>query len=76
MEEFRTSDLSFAAFLKTAQVPFIRTDREGPRVFFIFEKTPGLRDLKNSYFGRSAKVVAMTFAEEIRAMKSLTHMDY
>ena len=70
---YRTSDLYYAAYLKVANVPFLEAVREpGGRVVFVFEEIEGIRDLKNQDFGRTAKVVAMTYADEIKAMKSLT----
>ena len=72
---YRTSDLYYAAFLKVAAVPFHGTAREGTRVYFLFDEGDGvaLSDLKAQYFNRTAKVVAMTFADEVKAMKYLTH---
>lgn len=72
---YRTSDLYFAAYLRVAGVPFVEASREGPRVYFVFEKVEGLRDLKNQYFNRQAKVPALTYADEIKTVKALTHMD-
>lgn len=72
---YRTSDLYFAAYLRVAGVPFLETHREGQRVFFIFEKVEGLRDLKTQYFNRQAKVPALTYADEVKNMKALTHME-
>lgn len=70
---YRTSDLYYAAYLKVAAVPFIEAAREtGGRVVFVFEDVEGIRDLKNQYYGRTAKVVAMSYADEVKAMKSLT----
>ena len=72
---YRTSDLYYAAYLKIAGIVFIGTEREGSRVFFTFESPEGgLRDLKSQYFNRIAKVSAMSYADEIKAMKNLTHM--
>ena len=71
---YRTSDLYYAAYLKVAGVPHVDTMREGSRVFFVFEQVEGLRDLKNQFFNRTAKVVALTFADEVRNLKALTHM--
>lgn len=73
-EKYRTSDLYFAAYLKVAGVPLISTEKEGKKVFFLFERTPFLTDLKNEYFNRTARVPALTFVDEIRSMKALTHM--
>jgi hypothetical protein len=72
-ETYRTSDLYYAAYLKVAEVPFIEATREGDRVFFVFQASEGLRDLKNAYYNRTAKVSALTYADEIRTMKALTH---
>jgi len=72
---YRTSDLYFAAYLRVAGVPFVDTQREGSRVFFVFEKNDNIRDLKAQYFNRTAKVPALTYADDIKTMKSLTHMD-
>jgi hypothetical protein len=70
---YRTSDLYYAAYLKVAAVPFIEAVREpGGRVIFIFEDVEGMRDLKNQYYNRTAKVVALNFADEVKAMKALT----
>ena len=71
---YRTSDLYYAAYLKVAEVPFTGTEREGQRVFFLFENSDALRELKDQYFNRTAKVSALTYADEIKAMKALTHM--
>ncbi len=75
---YRTSDMYYAAFLKVAGVPHEDTVRVKGRVFFIFgqpESGPGaFADLKRQYFNRTAKVPALTFADEIKNMKNLTHM--
>jgi hypothetical protein len=70
---YRTSDLYYAAYLKVAGVPFMETTREGDRLYFVFDAQDGLRDLKNAYYNRTAKVPALSYADEIRTMKSLTH---
>lgn len=73
--QFRTHDLYFAAYLKTAQVPFLGTETsDGGRMAFVFERVPQVRDLKNQFFTRKAKVSAMTYADEIKGLKTLTHM--
>ena len=71
--KYKTSDLYYAAFLKVAGVPLQETAREGSRVVFIFEHQDTIRDLKSQYFARTAKVSALTYADEIRTMKALTH---
>jgi hypothetical protein len=72
--KYRTSDLYFAAYLKVAGVKLIETANDKGRVIFIFELGDGLRDLRNQYFNRIAKVPALTYADEIRSMKSMVHL--
>ena len=72
--EYRTSDLYYAAYLKVAGIPFLEPEREGRRVTFVFEHSDMIKDLKRQYFNRQAKVAAMTYADEVKAMKALTHM--
>jgi len=74
--KFRTADIYFAAYLKVAGVEFVGTEREGQRVLFVFSAPEGsMRDLKNQYFNRTAKVVALSYADEVKTMKSLTFLD-
>ena len=71
---YRTSDLYFGAYLKTAGVPFLGTEQEGDRTNFLFEKVEHIRDLKNGFFTRTAKISAMSYADEIKALKAMTHI--
>lgn len=72
---YQTSDLYFAAYLRVAGVPFLETKRDGQRVIFVFDRVEGIRDLKAQYFNRTAKVPALTYADEVKNMKALTHME-
>lgn len=72
---YKTCDLYYAAYLKTAAVEFLGTERNEDRTTFIFTKPDNIRDLKTQFFTRRAKVSAMTYADEIKALKTLTHMD-
>jgi hypothetical protein len=72
---YRTSDMYYAAYLRLAGIPLIDISREGLRVYFVFERTDAIRDLKLQYFNRSSKVVALGYSEEIRNMKNLTYLD-
>lgn len=70
---FSTGDLYYAAYLKVAGVSFIDVRRESPtRVVFVFESNPNLDDLRRDYYNREGKVPALTYADEVKAMKSLT----
>jgi len=75
---YKTADLYFAAFLKAAAVEFLYTEpdpKESKRTNFVFTRPEGIRELKAQYFTRRAKVSALTYADEIKALKTLTHMD-
>ena len=76
--KYRTSDLYYAAFLKTAGVPLLGTEGNGNKVVFVFEAKlddgeNSLAALKNGWFNRTAKVPALTYADEIRTVKALTY---
>ena len=73
---YATTDLHFAAFLKTAGVPFRGPEREGARTTFVFDNVnDAVKDLKRAYFARiPMKISALTYADEIRTLKNLTHM--
>ena len=70
---YRTSDLYYAAYLKVAGVSMVGTQWEGARMFFLFEKGPGLKGLKTQYFMDIAKVPALSYAQALKALKALTH---
>ena len=72
--QYKTSDLYYAAYLRVAGVPLLEATKEDRRVFFVFEYIDGIQDLKQQYFNRSSKVPALSYADEIRSMKALTHM--
>ncbi len=74
IEEYKTSDLYFASYLKVAGLELLNTEKEGKKIIFVFRKTEFIRDLKKEYFNKTAKVSALLFVNEIRNMKSLTHM--
>lgn len=69
---YRTSDLYYSAYLKVAGVTYLGEEVEDRRVFFLFENSPNIDDLKRGYYNRTAKVPAMTFTEEVKALKALT----
>lgn len=75
---YKTADLYYAAFLKTAAVEFLGTEHDehdGDRTVFVFMRPDNIRDLKMQFFTRRAKVSAMTYADDIKALKILTHME-
>ena len=73
MTEFRSPDLYFAAFVQSSDVQMIRTDREKGRVFFVFEHTEALDELKRTWFNGTATVKAQQYASAIKNLKALCH---
>lgn len=72
---YKTSDLYYAAYLKTASVCFLGAERVDNRIVFLFEQNESIRDLKREYFNRTAKLSALSFVDEIRTLKSIIHMN-
>lgn len=71
---YKTSDLYFASYLKVSGMELLKTEVDGRKVVFVFEKHSKFKDLKREYFNRTSRVPALTFVDEIRSMKSLTFM--
>ncbi len=78
-DEFRTSDLYFAAYLQTAGVEMKRTerdkDKDTSKIYFIFDTSiANIEELKQGWFNNSAKVPANPYAFNIKSLKSICHM--
>ena len=75
-DEFRTSDLYFAAYLQVAGVPMARTERNGNgKVSFIFDvSVSNVEELRTAWFNRSGRVQALPYADTIKSLKSICHM--
>jgi len=74
-EGYQTCDLYLAAFFLSAGCKMAKSARDPKtrRVYFIFEKSQIMQELKVKYFGREAKVDALTLADNIKSLKSLCH---
>jgi len=72
---YQTCDLYLAAFFLSAGCKMAKSFRDAKtrRVYFHFEKNPIMMELKLKYFSREAKVDALTFADNIKSLKSLCH---
>jgi len=72
---FSTCDLYLAAFFMSAGCAMLKAYRDSKknRVFFIFEKNPILLELRLKYWSREAKVAGLTYADNIKSLKSLCH---
>lgn len=73
--EFRSNDLYFSAYLQVAGVEMKRTEREGGKVYFLFDATvANIEELKLAWVNNTGKVAAQPYAHAIRSLKSLCHM--
>lgn len=75
-QEFRTSDLYFAAYLKTAGVIMKRTERvDGGKVQFVFDTSiANIDELTQGWVNDTGKVSANSYAYHVRSLKSVCHM--
>lgn len=73
LNEVKTSDLYFAAYLRVAGVPLAGTTKEGPRTFFLFgdSELGALNELHRQYYTGEARVPALFYSQMIRDMKGL-----
>jgi hypothetical protein len=74
---FRTTDLYYAAFLKTAGFNLLELKRaDNKQKYFIFEDSSGLiRKTQTDYINGDAKVSAKDLIDNIRALKTLINME-
>jgi hypothetical protein len=74
--EYSTHDLYYAAYLQTAGVRLIRTDKQGSgRLSFIFDSTmSNIEELKTAWFNQSGRVSALQYANSIKNLKHICHM--
>ena len=71
---FKTSDLYFAAFLKTADFDLSDIITEGNRKFFVFKADKAmLNKVQTEYINGKAKVVAKDLIDNLRNLKTLTN---
>lgn len=69
---YRTRHMYFAAYLKTAGVPFLGVEMGSTGwAVFCFEPVPQMRDLIDRYNDRSAQVVALDFVENLQALRAV-----
>jgi len=75
---FKTSDLYYAAFLKTAgfDLADIVKSETSNQKFFIFEDSSGLiQKTRTDYINDIAKVSAKNLIDNIRGLKTLINME-
>lgn len=74
LQDYRTCDLYFAAYLKTVGVEFKDHLKVGQKTYFVFESREDFKALKNGYFSGKAQVSALTLTNEVRMFKRLCHL--
>jgi len=75
---FSTSDLYYAAFLKTAGFSLVEVKKldNGKKRFFVFEDGSGLIiKAQTDYVNSTSKVSAKELIDNIRALKTLINME-
>ena len=71
----QTSDLYYAAFLKTAGFTLADLKSDGKKKYFVFQDTSGLAvKTQTDYVNGLAKVSAKDLIDNIRALKTLINM--
>lgn len=68
---YQTCDLYLAAFLASSGCSVKNTSRDAKRVYFYFENNEIIEKLKSDYFLRKGKVDALTYADNVKSLKSL-----
>ena len=77
-----TPDLYFAAYLKAKNCQIVDIQKEGSKTIFTFDITDSelsIQELKHGYFNNDGdtkySVIAIVFADAIRALKTLCHVE-
>jgi len=68
---YRTCDLYMAAFFMTVGCEINKTSRDRHKVFFFFENIAMVEKLRTAYFLRQGEVAPLTYADNIKSLKSL-----
>lgn len=70
-EGTKTCDLYLAAFFATSGCPIKETSRDARKVYFFFDNSELIEKLKVAYFTRNASVDALSYADNVKSLKSL-----
>lgn len=73
--EYKTTDLDFAAFLFACGREIVRTDGRVKKVFIFSNKSRDIEELKTRYLNRQLLVEPTAFWNAIKQMKSLIHQN-
>lgn len=70
-EGVKTCDLYLAAFFVSASCPIKKTFKDPRRVYFLFDNPEIIEKLREDYYTRQASIDALTYADNIKSLKSL-----
>ena len=70
-EGYKTCDLYLAAFFATSGCKITATTRDKKKVYFYFDTPEIINKLKSSYFLRQGTVDALSYADNVKSLKSL-----
>lgn len=68
---YKTCDLYLAALFATSGCKIKSTTKDQKKVYFYFEDNDIVEKLKSAYFLRQCPVDALTYADNIKSLKSL-----
>ena len=71
MDNFRTKDLSIAAYLYASGKRLFESHKIDGRIWFVFDDKATCEELVNSYWRKEASVNGKEFADAIRTLKDL-----
>jgi hypothetical protein len=72
-QEAHISDFGLVAALVTTGFGIRRTERDGRRVFFVFENSTDLQDTTDAYWSGTLKVYARQLIDNTKMLKSLIY---
>ena len=68
---YKTCDLYLAAFFATSGCKIKNTSRDKKKVYFSFDNSDMIEHLKSAYFLRQGSVDALSYADNVKSLKSL-----
>ena len=71
MATFRSRDLLESSLLYASQIKLSRLDKEGGRVWFVFEDKEKCETLARAYWNKEATVNAKAYSDALRTLKDL-----
>lgn len=74
-DQFRTTDLYFAAYLQVVGLTMGRPDRNNGKLTFVFDTSvANMEELRHAWISNTARVAPLLFSNAVKSLKSLCHM--